>query len=230
MAAATLPPPTTSAACEAPWGCWTAVGAANQTRNPASARTVLGPTGGGENQQVAQHVASSTKVSFRGCDPQAGTPTHSPGFVGVPAVIAKKCWSSRRHRSEACGSRGRYSGSGSTHAAVMTGRAQVQSWCTPHHWGRCTLPVKQAGPRLPVMASSHDGYVAPGDPRRPCPGWKTCRSAGSRRRGEAVAGVPAVRPDADAAAHQPPAWESTGDASARYGGKPIALADLLQVP
>ena len=42
------------------------------------------------------------------------------------------------------------------------------------------------------------------------PGWKTCRSARSRRRGEAVAGVAAVSPDADTAAHRPPAWEMPG--------------------
>ena len=62
-------------------------------------------------------------------------------------------------------------------------------------------------------------------------GGKTCRSARSRRRGQAVAGVAAVSPDADTAAHRPPAWVIAGDASprtgARYGGKPITLADLL---
>ena len=32
----------------------------------------------------------------------------------------------------------------------MTGRAQVPCWCTPQPWSRCTLPVKQAGPRLQI--------------------------------------------------------------------------------
>ena len=141
---------------------------ANRVWMPRRARTVLGPTGVGENEKVASNVSMSTNIRSRSLvgsgrlavrifvrvvdptvfarwpreacqslqcrkivsitSPCGGSmkamtfiwPPHSGQDNGSISYTrcwkVSKCWSSSRHSSEACGSRGRYSGSGSTHA------------------------------------------------------------------------------------------------------------------